>query len=169
MSNTLAQLGATLYAGMRDLAERQLRRGRSPGLVDPTDLVHECYLKLARASDLYGVDKPQFLGLAAKVLRQVLVDRAREEQAAKRGGCWERITLHNALEVVQTSEIDLLALDEALSRLAALNERQARVVELRYFSGLSIDETAELLGVAPRTVDGDWLVARAWLKRELTR
>ncbi|HVS17103.1 MAG TPA: ECF-type sigma factor [Planctomycetota bacterium] len=169
MSNAIDRLGETLYAGLLELAQRQLRRGRTPGQIEAADLVHEAYLKLAGATRLYGLDKPQFLGLAAKVLRQVLVDRAREEQAAKRGGQWRRITLHDALDVSESTNVDLLALDEALARLAALSERQARVVELRYFSGLSIDETAEVLGVSPRTVDGDWLVARAWLKRELSR
>lgn len=169
MTNAIDQLGETLYAGLLDLAQRQLRRGRTPGQIEAADLVHEAYLKLAGATRLYGIDKPRFLGLAAKVLRQVLVDRAREEQAAKRGGQWRRITLHDALEVGESTGIDLLALDEALERLAELSERQARVVELRYFSGLSIDETAEVLEVSPRTVDGDWLVARAWLQRELTR
>lgn len=169
MTNAIDQLGETLYAGLLELAQRQLRHGRTPGQIEAADLVHEAYLKLAGATRLYGLDKPQFLGLAAKVLRQVLVDRAREEKAAKRGGQWRRITLHDALEVSEQSDIDLLALDEALERLTELSERQARVVELRYFSGLSIDETAEVLGVSPRTVDGDWLVARAWLKRELSR
>lgn len=169
MTNAIDQLGETLYAGLLELAQRQLRRGRTPGQIEAADLVHEAYVKLAGATRLYGIDKPRFLGLAAKVLRQVLVDRAREEQAAKRGGQWRRITLHDALDVGESSSIDLLALDEALERLAELSERQARVVELRYFSGLSIDETAEVLEVSPRTVDGDWLVARAWLRRELSR
>jgi RNA polymerase sigma factor (TIGR02999 family) len=169
LTNAIDQLGETLYAGLLELAQRQLRRGRTPGQIEAADLVHEAYVKLAGATRLYGIDKPRFLGLAAKVLRQVLVDRAREEQAAKRGGQWRRITLHDALDVGESSSIDLLALDEALERLAELSERQARVVELRYFSGLSIDETAEVLEVSPRTVDGDWLVARAWLRRELSR
>ena len=169
MTGSIDQLGQTVYENLRQLAHRQLKRGRAPDQIDPTDLVHDAYLKLASAPSLYGIDKPQFMGLGARVLRQVLVDHAREEQAAKRGGHWRRITLHDALEVSEGDQIDLLALDEALEKLGQLSQRQARVVELRYFSGLSIDETAEVLEVSPRTVDGDWLVARAWLKRELTR
>jgi RNA polymerase sigma factor (TIGR02999 family) len=159
-----------VYATLRELAFRRLGPSGARELqIDPTDLVHEAWVKLSAAGALDGSTRVEFLPLAAKVLRQVLVDLVRREQARKRGGDLCRVTLSSKLRDPGQNEIDLLALDEALERLEALHERQARIVELRYFAGLSVDETAAALGVSARTVDGDWRMARAWLKQALER
>jgi RNA polymerase sigma factor (TIGR02999 family) len=133
-------------------------------------LVHEAYLRLVDHSA--GVDwksRAHFFGVAAKAMRSVLVDHARARHAAKRGGAVQQLTLGSAGEVAnQESTVDVMALDEALRRLAEIDPRKSQLVELRYFGGLSIEETAEVLGVSPATVRRDWSVARAWLRRELT-
>jgi RNA polymerase sigma factor (TIGR02999 family) len=157
-----------LYETLRELAGQRLRAGPAWGLqVDATELVHEAFLKLQQAGALDGRAREALLPLAARVLRQVLVDLVRRERASKRGAAWRRVTLTTRLGSRAEAEVDLLLLDEALKRLERLYPRQARIVELRYFAGLSVDETAAAVGVSPRTVDGDWKMARAWLKREL--
>ena len=161
-----------VYDCLRELAGQALRRERAAHTLQPTALAHEAYLRLAGGRAVDCRDETHFLAIAAHAVREVLVDHARRRQALKRGGDRARVTL--ALGDVLDREqrggadvIDLLALDEALVTLATLNARAARVVELRFFSGLSIDETARALGVSSGTVDVDWRFARAWLSREL--
>jgi RNA polymerase sigma factor (TIGR02999 family) len=158
-----------LYAELHSLAERELRKERRDPVLQTTALVHEAYLRLADQHDLLRDSRDRFLALAATVIRRVLVDHARKRDADRRGGAWKRIELEDSFALTSESSTDLVALDSALTKLASLSERQARVVELRFFAGSSVDETARILGVAPRTVDGEWAVARAWLARELAR
>jgi RNA polymerase sigma factor (TIGR02999 family) len=158
-----------LYSTLREIAGRALRRGGPRATLDPTDLVHDCYVKLSHAAENYGLDRVGFVALAAHVIRNELVDRARRRGAKKRGGGRARLTLHDELTAGEGPPVDLIDLDDALSRLSALDERQAKVVELRFFGGLTIEETAQVLGIKPRAVADEWTMARAWLKRELSR
>jgi len=165
--------------GLTDQLYRELRRlaawyiaSESPGhTLQPTALVHEAYVRLAPAIAPDGLSRTQFMALAARVMRNVLVDHARAQRAVKRGGdgsAWQRISLDAAaVSASDCAAPDVLALHEALEKLAGLSERQARVVEARFFGGLSVQQTAEALGVSPRSVESDWSVARAWLAREL--
>lgn len=165
----LGQLMETVYGTLRALAGRQLRNDRNRIVLDPTELVHECYLKLADAVDDAGLDRPRFVALASKVIRQVLVDQARARGAQKRGGAWGRVTLHEDAAVDPNATLDVLDLDGALARLAELDPRQSQVVELRFFGGLTNVEAAAVLEISPRTANDEWAMARAWLKRELSR
>ncbi|MEM8932392.1 MAG: sigma-70 family RNA polymerase sigma factor [Acidobacteriota bacterium] len=166
----LDRLVPRVYTELRRLAERSLRRERRDHTFQATDLVNEAYLRLVRQDRIQWRNRAQFLGIAAELMRRVLVDHARKRQAAKRDG-GIRMTLDEGLAGSGSAsrEVRLVALDEALSRLAALDPRQARIVELRYFAGLTVEETAEVVGVSSRTVKREWQVARAWLKRELSR
>ena len=167
-ARTTDELVAEMYTTLRELADRALGRGRAV-TYDATDLVHECYIKLSRVSAYQGLERVEFIALAATVIRNELVDRARRRGAKKRGGDRGRVTLHDEAAVGGGPPIDLLDLDEALQKLHGLDERQARIVELRFFGGLSNEEAAEILGVKPRLVADEWTMARAWLKRELSR
>ena len=162
-----SQLLLLVYRELQLLARRYLRRERSDHTMQATDLVHEAYLRMI-GDAAPAQDRTHFFALAAKVMRQVLVDHARAHQAAKRNDGKPRLPLDEALALSTEDSQQLLDLDEALSRLARIDERQARVVELRYFAGLSVEETAEALGVAGRTVNREWRLAKAWLKRELS-
>ncbi|MCU1420647.1 MAG: polymerase sigma factor [Microbacteriaceae bacterium] len=173
-SAALDTLLPVVYAELRRQARRALRREAAGHTLQPTALVHEAYLKLVgqRPSRLRG--REQFFGVAARCMRQVLVDAARTRRAAKRGGGAHPITLSDAEGLVaapaaagEAAGDDVLALDAALTRLAALDPGQARVVELRYFAGLTLDDTAAALGISPATVSREWTVARRWLRREL--
>lgn len=160
-----------LYQELRRLAAQHLRRERAGHTLQPTALAHEAWLRLSCSPQLTGRLEPpdgraRFLAAAAVTIRRVLVDHARSRATAKRGGRWVRVEVEPAVQP-PGAPLDMLALDEALSELAALHPRQGRVVELRFFGGLSGDETARLIGVSPRTVDGDWRVARAWLAARL--
>jgi len=167
-ARSVDELVAEMYTTLRELADRALGRGR--GLTfDATDLVHECYIKLSRVSEYQGLERVEFVALAATVIRNELVDRARRRSAKKRGGDLDRVTLHDDVVMGQGAPLDMLDLDEALKKLHALDERQARIVELRFFGGLSNEEAAQILGVKPRLVGDEWTMARAWLKRELSR
>ncbi len=136
--------------------------------MQPTALVHEAYLRLVNQRDVAWQNRAHFFGICAQLMRRILVDHARERQAEKRGGGrMVRVTLDERVAAVEEREVDLLALDEALTRLAAMDERQARVVELRFFSGLNVEETAEVMEVSPATVKLDWSMAKAWLRREM--
>ncbi|MBL8861075.1 MAG: sigma-70 family RNA polymerase sigma factor [Planctomycetes bacterium] len=157
-----------LYDSLRSVARRAVQVRAGQRILDPTDLVHECYLKLAKQKSLGRLSRAEFLALAAAAIRTVLVDHARELAALKRGGAMRRVTL-DGKSLVERESIDLIGLEEALTRLAVLDPRMARVVELRFFGGLDVREVAEALGIAPRTVDHDWSLARAWLHRELGR
>ena len=156
-----------VYAELHDLAARYMRRERADHTLQPTALVHEAFLRLIDQRSVTWQNRAHFLGLAAQAMRRILVDHARRRSAAKREG-GKKITLDDAVAVNQERSLDLMMLDDALTRLATLDERQSRVVELRFFGGLDIEETAEALGISPATVKRDWLFAKAWLQRELT-
>ena len=166
-----SELMPLVYNELRRLAASYLRRERPGQTLQATALVHEAYVRLIGEKAHNWQNRTHFLAIAALSMRQILVQRARARKAAKRGGDPERITLDERVVAAPTGagveEIDLVALDAALEKLAALNERQARIVELRYFGGLSVEEAAEVLDISPATVKRDWLVARAWLHREL--
>jgi RNA polymerase sigma factor (TIGR02999 family) len=164
------QLMLLVYDELRRLARHHMG-GDTPGhTLQPTALVHEAYLRLVDQSQVDWRGRTHFLAYASKAMRNLLIDHARARASAKRGGGLPKVTLVD--EVVGDRALDreqLLSLDKALDRLAEHDERQARVVELRYFGGLKVDEVAEVLGVSKRTVEGYWTHARAWLLRELTR
>jgi RNA polymerase sigma factor (TIGR02999 family) len=152
---------------LHQLAEQALRGERRGHTLQPTALVHEAWLRLNSGEPAQYNDQTHFQAVAARALREVLVDHARRRAAAKRGGAWTRVTLSQAVSEAPDDGVDVLALEEALVRLAADDARAARVVELRFFGGLSIPEVAGALQVSPRTIDSDWQFARAWLMREL--
>lgn len=156
-----------VYDELRALAHRYLSRERPGHTLTTTALVHEAYLKLIDQRQTDWRDRAHFFALATQAFRRILVDHARNKGRAKRGGGNSRVALDEVAEMGHGGGIDLVALDDALERLKALSERQARVVELRFFGGLNLDEVAEVLGVAASTVDGDWAIARAWLRRAL--
>lgn len=155
-----------VYDDLHAQAARALRREAPGHTLATTDLVHEAYLRLVDQRRARWENRAQFLGVAAECMRRVLVDHARARLTAKRGGGARAVTLTDAA-APEDGPVDVLALDDALRRLAALDAQQARVVELRYFGGLNVDETAAALGVSPSTVKRDWAVARLWLRREL--
>jgi RNA polymerase sigma factor (TIGR02999 family) len=159
-----------VYDQLHEIAARWFGRQPRDHTLQPTALVHEAYVRLASANDCAGRwnDRAHFFRVAARAMRQVLVDYARRRGAAKRGHAWQRVTLSEATDGSAAHRVDLLALNDALERLAALNERQCRIVELRFLAGMSVEETAAILGVSPRTVKFDWRMARAWLLRELS-
>ena len=159
-----------VYAELHRQASRYLRRERRDHTLQTTALIHEAYLKLIDQREVNWQNRAHFFGIAAQAMRRILVDYARGRHRAKRGGIGEDLPLEEAkLVVSEERSIDLVTLDEALTRLAEFDERQARIVELRYFSGLSIEETAEVLHISPATVKSDWNVAKAWLRHEITR
>lgn len=160
------RLAEALYPELRRLAASLMRRERQAHTLQPTAVVGEAYLRLVDQDRVEWKDRAHFMGIAARVMRQVLVDHARRHRAAKRGVGMQRVTLGEDVGVV-SPVVDLLVLDETLTRLAALDERGARVVEMRVFGGLTVEETAEALRVSRRTVDKDWAIARMWLAREL--
>jgi RNA polymerase sigma-70 factor (ECF subfamily) len=154
---------AAIYEDLRRLAVSHLRDERGGHTLQPTALVHEAYLKLVDQRSTDWKDRLHFFALASRIIRRILTDHARERLALKRGGEAERVPIHLVDPPAPDSGVDLVALDQALSDLAEIDERQARVVELRFFGGCTLDEVAELLGTARRTVDRDWMAARAWL------
>jgi RNA polymerase sigma-70 factor (ECF subfamily) len=158
---------ASVYAELRRLAAFYLRRERSGHTLQPTALVHEAYLRLAQQRDIRWDNKSHFFGIAAPLMRRILVDYSRGRHAAKRGGHAERIALDQAILPVIERPADIVALDESLDALAALDPLQARIVELRFFSGLNIEETADVVGISASTVKREWNIAKAWLAREL--
>ena len=165
----LEELMPLVYDELRKVAARFLRRQRPGHTLQTTALVNEAYLRLIDSSRVQWQNRAHFFAVSATLMRRILVDFAREQRNLKRGGAAERVSLDEALMVAPERGADLLALDEALNRLAALNPRQAQVVELRYFGGLSEEETAEALKVSLRTVQRDWNLARLWLYRELSQ
>ena len=158
-----------VYDELRRLAASYLRRERPGQTLQATALVNEAYIRLIGEKAHNWQNRTHFLAIAALSMRQILVQRARARNAAKRGGDPQRITLDEQLLPGSPGggEVDLVALDAALDRLAALNERQAKIVELRYFGGLTVEEAANALGISPATLKRDWTLARAWLKKEL--
>lgn len=162
----LQQLLPLVYEELHRIARAHLRRERPDHTLQTTALVHEAYLRLMQQRPYEAGDRCQFVAVSSHLMRQVLVDHARARLADKRRGGY-RVTLSEDLVISDREELDVIAVDEALQRLARLDRQQARVVELRYFGGLSIPETAEALGVSEATVKRDWAVARAWLHREM--
>jgi RNA polymerase sigma factor (TIGR02999 family) len=165
----LDQMLPLVYDELRRQAHRYLRRERPNHTLQTTALINEAYLKLVDQRVVQWQNRAHFFGIAAQAMRRILVDYAKQRNREKRGGAAADLPLEEALLVAATGQsIDLLALDEALTRLALIDEQQARVVELKYFSGLSIEETAEALGISPATVKRDWQMAKAWLRHELS-
>jgi RNA polymerase sigma factor (TIGR02999 family) len=156
-----------VYDEMRRLAAAYLRRERVDHTLQPTALAHEAFLRLVVQKNIAWQNRAHFMGVAAQAMRRILVDHARKAKAARRGGGKTKVLLEDA-DVAAAGEVEFDDLDRALEDLAQLSGRQARVVELRYFGGLSIDEVGEVLGVSPMTVKRDWRLARAWLFRELS-
>jgi RNA polymerase sigma factor (TIGR02999 family) len=161
------QLFVVVYDELRRRAAGKLRRERPGHTLRPTALVHEAYLRLLGQDRVRWQNRAQFFAIASEMMRRVLVDHARDKKARKREGAAVRVALEEDVAAVQPREVDLLALDDALSQLAALNARQGRIVELRFFGGLSTPEIAEVLEVSQRTVDREWHFARTWLYRRM--
>ena len=156
-----------LYADLHAQAVRALRREAIGHTLQPTALVHEAYLRLVDQERVPATSRSQFFGIAARVMRQILVDHARTRSAAKRGGAGEPVTLTESAGAMDLPAVEVLAVHEALERLELLDPGQARLVELRYFAGFTIAETAAALGISPATAKRDWVVVSAWLRREL--
>lgn len=163
----LDELIPLVYDELRKLAAAYLRRKAGPHTIQATALVHEAYVRLADQSSISMQHRAQFFGLAAKVMRDILVDHARKRHAAKRGGDQLRLSLTEAERFGHKPEVEMIALDDALKTLATTNPKHSRVVELRFFGGLTIEETAEVVGLSHATTERYWSFARAWLRREL--
>jgi RNA polymerase sigma-70 factor (ECF subfamily) len=164
----LDRLMPLVYDELRRLASNYLRRERAGHTLQPTALVNEAYLKLVDQKNARWQNRAQFFGISAQLMRRILVDHARQHQAVKRGGSnQQRLSITSAEEFAKQPEVDLLALNEALEELAKMDPQQERIVELKFFGGLSIEETAEVLGISHATVERDWKMARAWLRRQL--
>ena len=165
----LNRLMPLVYDELRRLASRHLRHERPGHTLQTTALVHEAYLKLIDQKKANWQNRVQFFAAAAKVMRHILVDYARSRKAVKRGGDYCRLSLDEAMISAEDDDPDLLALDEALNELAAIDSQQSRVVELRVFGGLTVDDTAEALGISSRTVKREWSMAKAWLHRQIRK
>lgn len=164
----LEKLMPLVYSELRRLASNYLRRERAEHTLQPTALVNEAYLKLVDQRSAKWQNRAHFFGISAQLMRRILVDHARQRQAAKRGGSeQQRLSITSIEAIAKQPEVDLLALNEALDELARMDPQQSRIVELKFFGGLSIEETAEVIGVSHATVERDWKMARAWLRRQL--
>jgi RNA polymerase sigma factor (TIGR02999 family) len=163
----LDELTPLVYEELRQQAARYLRKERPNHSLQATALINEAFLRLIDVKDVQWQNRAHFFAIAANLMRRILVDHARRRDDEKRGGSQVCLTLDEGLAWANEPDVDLLAIDEALDRLAVIDEQQARIVELRFFSGLTVEETATALGVSPKTVKRDWSVARAWLKREI--
>jgi RNA polymerase sigma factor (TIGR02999 family) len=164
----LDELAPQVYGELRRLARHYLRQERPGHTMQPSDLVHEAYLRLVDEKEIDWQNRAHFFGIAAVRMRHILVEHARSRQAAKRGGGEYRLSLSQADLLAEKRDVNLLALDDALQRLEALDPQKSRIVELRYFGGLTIEETAEALRISPATVKRDWSMARAWLRSEIS-
>jgi RNA polymerase sigma-70 factor (ECF subfamily) len=165
----LDHLMPLVYQELRRLAHRQMRRERPGDTFQTTALVNEAYLRLVDYERVSARDRAHFLSIAAQAMRRILIERARNRQSDKRGSGAQKVSLNEVAEVAGERATDLVALDDALNTLAAIDERKARLVELRYFGGLTIEETADVLGVSTPTVERDWRTARIWLHREISK
>ncbi|MCH7701896.1 MAG: sigma-70 family RNA polymerase sigma factor [Planctomycetes bacterium] len=165
--DAVAELMPLIYDELRELARAYMNHERAGHTLQPTALVNEAYARLMGKTQPAFDNRAHFMGFAARAMRQVLIDHARRHQAAKRCGDREQVSLSELATPSGTSTVDLLDLNDALEKLMAVNERSAKVVELRFFGSLTIAEAAEVLGVSHATVEGDWAMARAWLGREL--
>jgi RNA polymerase sigma factor (TIGR02999 family) len=167
--DALSRLTTLVYDELHRLAEGYMRREKPGHTLQTTALVNEAYIKLVDSSRVRWQNRAHFFAVAAQLMRRILVDFARNRRYQKRGGDWRQVSFAEGLGVATNLDSDLVALDEALQGLAGLDPRKARVVELRFFGGLSLEETAEALQVSTDTVGRDWRAAKAWLKRELNR
>lgn len=164
----LDDVSPVIYSELRKISARYLKRERANHTLQPTELAHEAFIKLIDVSDIDWQGRVHFFAVASRIVRQILVDHARAKSSEKRGGGAERVELTEALCFCHGPDADLLELDEALRELAKFDEQQSRLIELRFFGGLTIEETASVLGISPATVKREWAVARAWLSRRLT-
>ncbi|MEP6922208.1 MAG: sigma-70 family RNA polymerase sigma factor [bacterium] len=162
------ELMPLVYEELRRLAHQCVRRERPDHTLQTSALLNEAYLRLVDQKNIQWQDRAHFFGIAARLMRQVLVDYARKRRYAKRGGDAHRVPLDEAMIVSEERAADVVALDDALKSLAEIDPRQSQIVELRFFGGLSIEETAEVLSVSPGTVMRDWTLAKAWLRRAVT-
>jgi RNA polymerase sigma factor (TIGR02999 family) len=165
----LEQLMPLVYDELRLMARRHMRRQPSGHTFQTTDLIHETYLKIAGAKQQHWQSRNHFFGVAAKAMRHILVDYARSKNNQKRGGWQERVTLADNIRATNQSSDEIVALDDALNRLALLDDRKVRVVEMKFFAGLKVAEIAGVLSVSPETVKRDWSFAQSWLLRELKK
>lgn len=164
----MAALMPLIYDELHRLAGRYLRRERSDHTLQATALVHEVYMRMVDQTRMRWQSRSQFIGLAAQMMRRLLVDHARSHLYAKRGGGKPKVSLDEALHVSSEPHMDYVALDDALNRLAQIDPQQSRIVELRFFGGLTVEETADVVGISPATVKREWSTAKAWLLRELS-
>jgi len=164
----LDKLMPAVYDELRRQAARYLRREQAGHTLQTTALIHEAYVRLVDQRNVQWQNRAHFFGIAAQMMRRILVDHARTKKRAKRGGSVIKVSLADATLPVNERDLDVVALDEALNRLAEIDEQQSRVVELRFFSGLTVEETAEVMNISPATVKRDWSMAKAWLHRELS-
>ena len=164
----LEALVPLIYKELRNLAHNFMYRERLGHTLQTTALVHEAYLKLIDQNDARWQNRAHFFAIAAQAMRRILIDSARKHAAAKRGGPQAELSLDEVADIALEPDINLLKLDEALNELAKIDPRQSRIVELRYFGGLTIEETAEVISVSPATVKREWMMARAWLHQEIT-
>jgi RNA polymerase sigma factor (TIGR02999 family) len=165
----LDELAPVVYDELRRLASSYMRRERVNHTLQSTALVNEAFLKLCDQREVEWKNRAHFFGIAAQMIRRILVDHARAHKAEKRGGGAGLLSLDEAIGVPEKRDIEILALNDALEALQELDPKQARIVELRFFTGLSIEETAEVVGVSPATIKREWVAARAWLFREVSR
>ena len=167
-AKALESLIPLVYEELRSLAHHYLRRERPHHTLQSTALVHEAYMRLVSHDPPALQNRSHFFGIAARLMREILVEHARALRTAKRGSGALTLSLDEAMRVPDRADVDVLLLDDALTDLARLDERQSRIVELRYFTGLSIDETSEVMGISPATVSREWTTARAWLHRQIS-
>jgi len=166
--DVLDKLMPVVYDELRRQAARYLRREQAGHTLQTTALIHEAYVRLVDQRNVQWQNRAHFFGIAAQMMRRILVDHARGKRRAKRGGSDVKVSLADATIPVKERDLDVVALDEALTRLAEIDEQQSKVVELRFFSGLTVEETAEVMGISPATVKRDWSMAKAWLHREIS-
>jgi RNA polymerase sigma factor (TIGR02999 family) len=167
-TDALDTLIPLVYGELKRIARARLRGERPDRHLQPTTLVHEAYLRLVDIDRMTFENRTHFFALTARLMRQILVDHARRQRAAKRGGSVTRMTLHDVAAPDSTSIIDIIALESALDGLAEIDERLSRIVELKFFAGLNIEETGAVLNISAATVERDWAVAKAWLYRRLS-
>jgi RNA polymerase sigma factor (TIGR02999 family) len=166
----LDRLMPLVYDELRRLAKSYMRRERPDNTLQPTALVNEAYLRLIDQRDVRWQNRAHFFGIAAQLMRRILVDRARSHHAVKRGGDGERVPLNEAVISAPTRpDVDLISLDDALAKLTEIDPQQSRIVELKFFGGLTVEEIAEVLKISPATVKRDWSLAKAWLHREIRK
>jgi RNA polymerase sigma-70 factor, ECF subfamily len=165
--DVVSELVPLLYDELRRLASIYLRRERGDHTLQPTALVHEAYLRLVDQKEVHWQNRSHFFGIAAQQMRRILLDYARSHKAAKRGGLAGKLSLEEVMVAAKDNSGDVVALDETLSRLEAIDAQQAKIVELRVFGGLTVEEIAQVLSISPATVKRDWSMAKAWLTREL--